>query len=77
MAFISEGNECWTISRETATDLFFPKVAEKVLESFGIRARVKVKSEIPEKSGLGSSSAFLNALICAITKGEIVASDVL
>ncbi|WP_368887721.1 hypothetical protein, partial [Escherichia coli] len=48
-----------------------------MLESFGIRARVKVKSEIPEKSGLGSSSAFLNALICAITKGEIVASDVL
>lgn len=54
-----------------------PKVVEKVLESFGIRAQVKVKSEIPEKSGLGSSSAFLNALICAITKGEVVASDVL
>lgn len=54
-----------------------PFVLEKVLESFGTQARVEVKSEIPEKSGLGSSSAFLNALICAITKGEIFASRVL
>ncbi|MEM0202773.1 MAG: shikimate kinase [Archaeoglobaceae archaeon] len=51
-------------------------VAEKVLEKFGIRARVKVRSEIPEKSGLGSSSAFLNALICAVTENR-VASEVL
>ncbi len=54
-----------------------PSVAEKVLDSFGIKAKIKVKSEIPEKSGLGSSSAFLNALICALTKDEIVASRVL
>ncbi|MEM1958164.1 MAG: shikimate kinase [Archaeoglobaceae archaeon] len=51
-------------------------VAEKVLKKFGIKARVKVKSEIPEKSGLGSSSAFLNALICAVTERKI-ASEIL
>ncbi|MEM2572097.1 MAG: shikimate kinase [Archaeoglobaceae archaeon] len=51
-------------------------VAEKVLNKFGIKARVKVKSEIPEKSGLGSSSAFLNALICAVTERKI-ASEIL
>lgn len=54
-----------------------PIVAEKVLEIFGIKARIEVKSEIPEKSGLGSSSAFLNALICALTKDEIIASRIL
>ncbi|MEM3477204.1 MAG: shikimate kinase [Archaeoglobaceae archaeon] len=51
-------------------------VAERVLNKFGIKARVKVKSEIPEKSGLGSSSAFLNALICAVTERKI-ASEIL
>ncbi|MEM4279098.1 MAG: shikimate kinase [Archaeoglobaceae archaeon] len=51
-------------------------VAEKVLNKFGIKARVKVKSEIPEKSGLGSSSAFLNALICAVMERKI-ASEIL
>ncbi|MEM4566545.1 MAG: shikimate kinase [Archaeoglobaceae archaeon] len=51
-------------------------VAERVLNKFGIKARVKVKSEIPEKSGLGSSSAFLNALICAVTEKKI-ASEIL
>lgn len=54
-----------------------PRVAEKVLENFGIKARVRVKSEIPERCGLGSSSAFLNALICALTGKEIFASRVL
>ncbi len=43
-------------------------VARKVLRSFGVDAGVKVTSEIPERSGLGSSSAFANALICAALK---------
>lgn len=53
------------------------RVAERVLKNFGIKAQIKVKSEIPEGSGLGSSSAFLNALICALMRKEKIAYEVL
>ncbi|MEM4472650.1 MAG: shikimate kinase [Archaeoglobaceae archaeon] len=53
---------------------------EKILSGLNERACVIVKSEIPEKSGLGSSSAFLNALLIAIYKkkrDELIASKLL
>ena len=42
-------------------------IAEKIMRNSGIEGGIfEVKSEIPRKSGLGSSSAFMNALIlCA------------
>lgn len=43
-------------------------VAQRILHSTGVRAEIFVESEIPRGSGLGSSSAFVNALICAIKK---------
>ncbi|AEA47926.1 shikimate kinase [Archaeoglobus veneficus] len=42
-------------------------VVEKALRHFG-KAVVEVESEIPRRSGLGSSSAFMNALITAAFK---------
>ncbi|HDM60327.1 MAG TPA: shikimate kinase [Archaeoglobus veneficus] len=42
-------------------------LVEKVLHKFG-KAVVNVESEIPRRSGLGSSSAFMNALITATFK---------
>jgi len=45
-----------------------PKILDTILTNFGIKAKVKVKTEIPERSGLGSSSAFINAVLCAIMK---------
>lgn len=44
------------------------QVLNRVLDHFNLNAEVYVKSEIPKGSGLGSSSAFLNALITAIYK---------
>ncbi len=43
-------------------------VAQRILQSMNVRAEVFVESEIPGGSGLGSSSAFVNALICAVKK---------
>lgn len=43
-------------------------VAERILLAENLRAEVMVDSEIPSSSGLGSSSAFVNALICAVRK---------
>ncbi len=43
-------------------------VAQRILNSMGVTAEVIVESEIPGGSGLGSSSAFVNALICAVKK---------
>ncbi|WP_048064249.1 shikimate kinase [Archaeoglobus fulgidus] len=43
-------------------------VAERILNSMDVTAEVIVESEIPGGSGLGSSSAFVNALICAVKK---------
>ena len=43
-------------------------VAKKVFRSLKIDGKVKVESEIPRRSGLGSSSAVVNALICAAYK---------
>ncbi|NHW89388.1 MAG: shikimate kinase [Archaeoglobales archaeon] len=56
------------------------EVLEKVLNFFSEKLRVIVKSEIPERSGLGSSSAFLNALLSAIMKKndkKLFASEIL
>lgn len=44
------------------------KILEFVLDRFKLNAVVEVESEIPKKGGLGSSSAFLNALLLAIFK---------
>ncbi|HIP58207.1 MAG TPA: shikimate kinase [Archaeoglobus profundus] len=44
------------------------KVLDFVLSNFKIKAIVEVKSEIPKGCGLGSSSAFMNALLLAIFK---------
>jgi len=55
-------------------------VAQRILLSMGIMAEVFVESEIPSGSGLGSSSAFVNALICAVKKmrgEELNAFDIL
>uniref|UniRef100_A0A7J2TIY2 Shikimate kinase n=1 Tax=Archaeoglobus fulgidus TaxID=2234 RepID=A0A7J2TIY2_ARCFL len=55
------------------------EILEKIL-GFSEKMCVVVKSEIPERSGLGSSSAFLNALISAIMKKngkKLVASEIL
>lgn len=43
-------------------------VAERILRAEDISAEVEVTSEIPGGSGLGSSSAFVNALLCAVKK---------
>ncbi|MCS7143865.1 MAG: shikimate kinase [Archaeoglobaceae archaeon] len=47
-----------------------PEILNKILSHFGIKAQVILKSDIPERSGLGSSSAFINAVLCAIMKKE-------
>ncbi len=44
------------------------KVTDRVMGIFRKKGYIEVKTEIPIGSGLGSSSAFLNALICAILK---------
>jgi shikimate kinase len=46
------------------------EVAERVLRSFGSGGVVEVETEIPQGSGLGSSSAFMNALITACLKAR-------
>ncbi len=43
-------------------------VAERILRAERVSAEVEVKSEIPGGCGLGSSSAFVNALLCAVKK---------
>ncbi len=55
------------------------KILETILSPFGINAKVSVKSTIPERSGLGSSSAFINSILCAVMKknGEIFAHKIL
>jgi len=46
-----------------------PSLVNRVLKSFG-KAVVEVESEISRRSGLGSSSAFMNALITAAFKAS-------
>ncbi|MET1124112.1 MAG: shikimate kinase [Archaeoglobaceae archaeon] len=56
------------------------RLADEILKHFGVKAGVMVKSEIPTGSGLGSSSAFANALIVAISRAlglKLSAFDVL
>lgn len=43
-------------------------VAKRILSIFGVEAHIEVESKIPPRSGLGSSSAFVNALLCALLK---------
>ncbi|WP_456467629.1 shikimate kinase [Archaeoglobus sp.] len=49
-------------------------VAERILRAEKISGEVTVESEIPDGSGLGSSSAFVNALLVAVKKlkGEVL-----
>ena len=44
------------------------RVLNAVMNKFGLKAVVEVSSDIPRGSGLGSSSAFLNALLLAVFK---------
>lgn len=55
------------------------KILDLVLSQFGVKANVRVKSNIPEQSGLGSSSALINAILCALLKGrkELYAYEIL
>jgi shikimate kinase len=43
-------------------------ISERILKIFGKNAYIEVNSEIPSGSGLGSSSAYVNALLCALLK---------
>ncbi len=43
-------------------------LVDSILSKFGLRGFVEVESEIPKGSGLGSSSAFVNALLLSIYK---------
>ena len=43
-------------------------IVDRLLASMNKRAVVEIESEIPKQSGLGSSSAFMNALISALFK---------
>jgi shikimate kinase len=43
-------------------------VVDRVMKPFGKKAVVRIESEIPRQSGLGSSSAFMNALLVALFK---------
>ncbi|MEM1578932.1 MAG: shikimate kinase [Archaeoglobaceae archaeon] len=45
-------------------------IVEKILSNFEKKGCVIIKSEIPERSGLGSSSAFINALLSEILEEE-------
>ncbi len=55
-----------------------PKLLASILSPFGIKANVRVISDIPERSGLGSSSALLNAILCALFKEKgIYAHEIL
>ncbi|MCS7129931.1 MAG: shikimate kinase [Archaeoglobaceae archaeon] len=54
------------------------EILEKILSHFGIKAQVTVRTEIPERSGLGSSSAFINAILCSLMKNkELLAHEIL
>ncbi len=44
------------------------KILDEILSRFNLKAAVEVKSDIPRASGLGSSSAFINALLVSIFK---------
>ncbi len=43
-------------------------VATRIMGMLGLHGVVEVRSEIPRGSGLGSSSAFVNALLCSLLK---------
>ncbi len=43
-------------------------IVDRILSTFGLKGYVFVESEIPKGSGLGSSSAFVNALLVAVMK---------
>lgn len=56
-----------------------PAILDKILSTFGVKAQVIIKTNIPERSGLGSSSAFINAVLCALLKkeGKLLAHKIL
>jgi shikimate kinase len=43
-------------------------IVDRVMDLFGKKGVVRIESEIPRGSGLGSSSAFMNALLVALYK---------
>ncbi|MDW7989784.1 MAG: shikimate kinase [Archaeoglobaceae archaeon] len=55
------------------------EILKKILSHFDEKFYVVVRSRIPERSGLGSSSAFLNALLSAMMKRhkELSAAEIL
>ncbi len=44
------------------------RIVDRVMRSFGFKGVVKVESSIPRGCGLGSSSAFMNAMLTSILK---------
>lgn len=63
---MTDGKTCIIINDKE----FESKLAEEILNRFSLRAKVYVESEIPQGFGLGSSSAFANALIVAASKAS-------
>jgi shikimate kinase len=45
-------------------------IINRIFNRYGISGRLELKSEIPRKSGLGSSSAFVNAVLLSILKSK-------
>jgi shikimate kinase len=53
------------------------RVVERILREHNIKGKVQIFSEIPARSGLGSSSALVNALLIALYKARNLNLDAL